>query len=397
MNERVLLIARTNEIRGVDISQPYYHTIPTISSPQVLTPKQLEYLAKNGTLYWADSQISEIKRSGLTSGPTQILIDTGIENPSSIAVDWISDLLFIGSPSGIHVSNLNGEYLTKLLENVNVTSLAADPTQGKLFWISTANINDSENDYSIESSSMDLSGRRVLIGNLTGSVLSLSIDLESKRLYWVSNSTLHYCDFDGKNTTTLKLPLSVAVTASTVYQGKVYYADDYDLSIHSADKNTGDNDVVLRNSTGDVLSLRIYDPSQQNGTHICSKSKAGCQHLCLPTSATTYSCKCATGYYVNPNNPKKCVGIEEFLFYSFHWEIRGLLINGSNETEVLGHISRVSMASAIDFVAAKDLIIWADSDRGMVTSIRRDGTERTVIVEPSEVMETVAVDWLAGW
>lgn len=54
------------------------------------------------------------------------------------------------------------------------------------------------------------------------------------------------------------------------------------------------------------------------------------------------------------------------------------------------------MASAIDFVAAKDLIVWADSDRGTVTSIRRDGTGRKVVVEPSEVMESVPVDWLAG-
>lgn len=83
---------------------------------------------------------------------------------------------------------------------------------------------------------MDMSGRKVLVGGLNGTTSSLSIDLEAQRLYWVHNYTLHYCNFDGKNATTLNLPASVSVTASTVYQGKVYYADDEDQSIHSAGK-----------------------------------------------------------------------------------------------------------------------------------------------------------------
>lgn len=220
----------------MDILQPYYHTIPTISVPQVLTPNQLEYFSKNGTLYWADSQISEIKKSGLTSGPTQTLIDTGLEHPSSIAVDWISELLFVGSPSGLLVSNLNGEYISTLLENINIVSLAADPAQGMLYWI--AQINGTENSFNIESSSMDLSNRKVLVGGLNTTTTSLSIDLEARRLYWVYNYTLHFCDFEGKNMTTLDLPASISVTASTVYQGKVYYADDEDQSIHSAGRFT---------------------------------------------------------------------------------------------------------------------------------------------------------------
>ena len=37
-NERVLLFSRTNEIRGVDLDNPYYHIIPPISMPQVGSP-----------------------------------------------------------------------------------------------------------------------------------------------------------------------------------------------------------------------------------------------------------------------------------------------------------------------------------------------------------------------
>lgn len=124
--------------------------------------------------------------------------------------------------------------------------------------------------------------------------------------------------------------------------------------------------------------MRIYDPAQQTGTHPCGSNKGGCKHLCLPTSAHNYTCRCATGYHTDPNDIRACIGLEEFLFYSINWEIHGLLLNGSNYTQVLGPISRVSMASAIDFVADDDLILWADSDHGTVTSIGRDGTKRKV-------------------
>lgn len=45
------------------------------------------------------------------------------------------------------------------------------------------------------------------------------------------------------------------------------------------------------------------------------------------------------------------IGIEEFIFYSINWEIRGLSLNGDNSTAVLGPISHVSLATSIDFHA----------------------------------------------
>lgn len=355
----------------------------------------MDYLARNGTLFWADSQIGEIKRSGLTTGPIQTVIDTGIKQLRSIALDWISELLFIDSPSGIMVCNLFGEYCTILLRDVDVVSLAVDPEEGRLFWISSYS-NGTTKMHRIETGPMDLSERVVLFDNLPITAQCLSVDLQLKNLYWVEEYSVRYVDYKGSNVVTLKLPQNVSVAAATVYKDNIYYADDNDQSIHSANKFTGDDDTLLRNSTGSVLSLRVYDPSEQKGSHICAEKKAGCEHLCLPKLANQFSCICSRGYRKDPENPSKCIGTEEFLFYSYNWEIRGLALDGNNETEVLGHISKVSMASAIDFVVAKDLILWADSDHGMVTSIKRDGTNRKVVVEPMEGMETVPVDWLAG-
>lgn len=281
-----------------------------------------------------------------------------------------------------------------LLQDVDVVSLAVDPEEGRLFWIGGYE-QLGRKLRRLECAAMDGTNRKVLVDNLGVTAQSLSVDLELKHVYWVEDFGIRYIRYND-NLSLVVLNHNVSVAAATVYKDRVYYADDNDQSIHSANKIDGSNDVLLRNSTGSVLSLRVYDPSEQKGSHICAEKKAGCAHLCLPKSANEFSCACARGYRNDPNNPSKCIGTEEFLFYSYNWEIRGLALDGNNKTEVLGFISRVSMASAIDFVVDKDLILWADSDHGMVTSIKRDGTKRKVVIEPMEGMESVPVDWLAG-
>jgi DNA-binding beta-propeller fold protein YncE len=95
---------------------PYYHTIPTISLPQVLTPSTIDFDARNKKIYWTDIQINEVKRSNLIGGPAETIIDTGIEHPTGLAVDWISGNLFVTSSGAsgnkISVSNLMGEYVS---------------------------------------------------------------------------------------------------------------------------------------------------------------------------------------------------------------------------------------------------------------------------------------------
>lgn len=393
-NDKLLLIARNHEIRGVDLQQPYYHTIPTISLPQVHNPAHIEYWAKNKTLFWADSQVKEIKRSGLIMGQLEVLIDTSLHQPTGLAVDWISNLLFVSYSAGIKVCNLYGEYTMNIIDNATIQSITVNPVEGRLFWIKQENPNESM----LESSAMDGSSRKTLVGPFYdgGASKSLTIDLETQRLYWVSNLEVFYCNFDGSSKTRLSLPAKATVSAITIYKGSIYYADDDDQSIHVANKTTGEDDTILRNGTSGVLALRIYDPKEQEGHHPCEKNKGGCQHLCLPISPTQFKCRCAIGYNVDPNYSSKCVGVEEFLFYSISWELQGLKLDDTNNTELLGAISKVSSANAIDYIASKDLIFWADSDKGTITKIKRDGTERAFVLDQMEVIDTVPVDWLTG-
>lgn len=410
VNEKVLLFSRASEIRGVDLEQPYYHTIPTISLPQVLAPSQLEFIAKYNRLYWTDVQVNEVKRTGLTHGPTQTLIDTGIEHPTGLAVDWISEIMFISSSGATynHISacNLDGEYITIILSGADlnrVTSLAVDPTRGALYWAHTLLSEEGTTSHHIiMASAMDGSNKQILVKQEANQdnigPQSLSMDLDSWRLYWVNTEKANIQYYDFKSKVVVKLPMDEKSmpSAATVYKGLLCYADQNDQAIHVCEKDACENNKILRNHTGNILSLRIYDAAVQIGNNTCSVNKGGCQHLCLPLSATAHKCRCATGYNIDPSDPSKCIGVEEFLFYSINWEIRGLSLDGNNATQVLAPISRVSMATSIDFHAGMDYIYWADSDHGMVTRIKRDGTMRKVVVEQHEAMETIPVDWLTG-
>ncbi|XP_068084350.1 prolow-density lipoprotein receptor-related protein 1 [Anabrus simplex] len=405
VNEQVLLFSRNNEIRGVDLSMPYYHTIPTISLPAVLSPSQLDFLVSSRSIYWTDIQIHEVKRTGLIGGATETIIDKGIVHPTGFAIDWISSNLFVSSAGGTHnhitACNLEGEFMTTIVsDNVfQIRSLALDPTRGKLYW---SHLHD--NQHAVEQSNMDGSNRTVLTtsrdNHLLAAPQSLAMDLDSWRLYWVNveSFTIQYYDFATQLVQTVQLREGQK-SAVVAYGGMIYYADQSDMAIHVANKTTGGDDTILRNNTPNVLSLKIYDPNVQVGENACSMNKGNCSHLCLPISETHRVCQCATGYNPSPDDPTQCIGVPEFLFYSMTSDIKGMLLeeepNGTI-TDVLGPISRVSVATSIDFHAADDYLYWADSDHGSITRIRRDGTGREVVVKHFESMDSIPIDWLTG-
>ncbi|KAL1115244.1 hypothetical protein AAG570_007275, partial [Ranatra chinensis] len=148
-------------------------------------------------------------------------------------------------------------------------------------------------------------------------------------------------------------------------------------------------------------SLKIYDPASQEGTNPChGPDRGGCPHLCLPVSPTTRVCKCATGYAQDPTNETNCIGVSEFLMYSINWEIRGLPIpSPDSPPPVLGPISRVSMATSVDFeyCLAVDWVAhnlyWTDLKMKVIETCRTNGSFRYVVIPTGlDSPYSVAVD-----
>ncbi|CAB0020575.1 unnamed protein product, partial [Nesidiocoris tenuis] len=120
-NDVVLLLVRPSEIRGVDLNQPFYHTIPTISLPQVNSPTEIDFDSSTTAIFWPETRGNHVKMSSLTPGLSKVIIDTGIENPQGFSIDWISKNMFVSSSShskiNIFACNLQGEYFTNIYEN----------------------------------------------------------------------------------------------------------------------------------------------------------------------------------------------------------------------------------------------------------------------------------------
>ncbi|CAG0883350.1 unnamed protein product [Darwinula stevensoni] len=292
------MFARDKEIRGVDINMPLYHIIPPISSSS--HDVQLDFDAKTKTIYWTDNLQKEIRCSGLSNVSSDVIIDVSVlGQPSGLAVDWISRLLYISSNDSLLVSSLKGEYLSFLMKGTGteLSSLALNPEEGKLFWIQRQN------------------------------------------------------------------------------------------SAWSVVKAQGDDGIK---------TLRVYDADLQQGSNPCV-THGGCSHLCLPISKTAHVCKCADGFLASGHNGSQCAGHDPFLMYSVDSEIAGLNLEKNSSNMVLMPPSGVSSATSLDFHAEKGYIYWADNEQGRISRVRRDGTNREVVIQGVESgIEGLAVDWIAG-
>ncbi|XP_046809386.1 low-density lipoprotein receptor-related protein 1 [Lucilia cuprina] len=405
-NEQVLLFIMGDEIRGIDLMQPIHHTIPTIrQSPQVLAPQRIDFTVEDSRLYWSDVQLNEIKTAGISNGLIDTIINTDIQNPFGFAIDWIAKNMYFSTgkvKSDIWASNLKGEYVTEILADLNmVESIALDPVNGKMYWISSARNSQL---WQIEQSNLDGSNRQSIFEH-NKTLASLTIDFDSWRLYYVyDNSGISYYDIATK---TIHIVLAssevMTISAVTVYNGTLYFPENIQSVIMSCDKDSCPEYFMLRKNTKSIQYLKMFYAEAQQGTNTCAGPlKGGCSHLCLAISSTEHVCGCSIGYRVDPNNPTQCIGLEEFLYYSNH-ELKGIEVYDPSKTldeqgqkMALGPISRISLASYIDYHAAKDFLYWGDNDSGTISRIKRDGTQREVIIQSPEWMDNKQLDWLGG-
>ncbi|XP_054720384.1 low-density lipoprotein receptor-related protein 1-like [Uloborus diversus] len=412
-NEKVLLFTRQNEIRGVELTMPYYNMIPPVSMPKVMKVHQIDFVASRHQIYWSDGDLSEVKRANLSGSSVETLIDTILESPDGFAVDWASQNLFVtssGNNARIIASNLDGEYIVNIIteELYNPRSLAVDPFEGLLFW---SDHKEENNNHMIEMASMDGSNRRTLISESEDSNLnmpiSLSIDFQSdiKYLYWIDNGNDLIRRMDLRKfqveTVVIKSEFLLKPCALTVYNDDIIFATGpEDNSIYSINNKASSNEtipVLLRNGTDGILALKVYDEELQNSTNICSYNNGNCSHLCLPISRTERVCKCTIGYHVDPGNDTNCIGTSTFLMYSLNWEIVGNSLDKETMNEpILAPISRISMATSIDFYDAEDYLYWTDSDAGSITRVKRDMTHREVVIQGLDSIEGFSIDWIAG-
>ncbi|XP_058118715.1 prolow-density lipoprotein receptor-related protein 1 [Anopheles ziemanni] len=417
-NEEILLFVVSTEIRGVDLQQPAHYTIPTISDQgQVVHPSVLDYDISAARLYWNDIHLKEIKSSGLSTGPIETILDTGISHSLGFAVDWISKLLYFSTGNETHsrimVSNLHGEYVSEIATGLSlVNSLVVYPTRGMMYFATTS---ESPKLYELYASRMDGSERQLISNSTFYPMDKLALDFETNRLYYIVSQAgdINYYDIgSGKIVQVLASHQNQhPITTFTIYRESIYYDDNEDGRIMRCNKNLCQNAVPVRNNTNGVNAIRMYHPEAQSGTNSCQKrpdgsTATGCAHLCIPVSAQSHVCQCAMGYRRDPRNASRCNELDDLLVYSIGDQLKGIALPVHPEdamhlqphyTEAFGLLQRISLATSIDFHAEYQYVFIADADRGSITRIKRDGSGREVIISNFEqVVDGGSLDWLGG-
>lgn len=244
-------------------------------------------------------------------------------------------------------------------------------------------------------------------------IQSLSLDLVKNRLYFVKNyRKIFYFDFKTKRTTLVNVFYgkfdqgtkynNIFINSLVVHQDLIYFGESYTNSILSCNRDVCLNPIVYRNNTIGLKQLKIMTltpsetPLLKNG---CSKfsinSKSKCQHLCLPIG-NDHVCSCALGYTKNQQDPAKCVGNDDFLIYNVGYQIKGLSLSLEHTDDVLIPLQKIHEISSFDFDAKSDYFYFSDNDNSEIIKIKKDGSDRQVLLNASDIPDHSYGDWLGG-
>ncbi|XP_076445601.1 prolow-density lipoprotein receptor-related protein 1-like [Babylonia areolata] len=395
-----LLYVKENEIRGVDLKTAHYNVIPSITVPFVENASAIDYDVQSDRLYWTDSKRQVITSAFLNGTGVQTIIDTGLSNPEGFAIDWLSRNMYFTSydeeKASISVAQLDGAFRTEIVTETKrskLNSIAVHPKKGVMFWSEVGG-----EKHRIMRAYMDGSNITEFVSNASNAA-SLTLDMDDDRLYWVSRTKtpkVFYCQLSENNkcdATQYQTPGISDPFSLTIHHKTAYYASS--SKIVRVDLGGKGSVEDLRTDTPHVSALQVYDPTLRSGTNRCSKNNGGCQQLCLP-HRNGRQCRCTAGFTLG-NDEQSCIGVTSFLLYSTNTEIRGISLEPGKGDEALAPVSKISLASSVDFYAEDDLIYWVDTTARTISRIKRDLSHRQTIVNKGiSGVESVAVDWVAG-
>lgn len=307
-------------------------------------------------IYWTDQKSKSILRAYINGFDVQKIVDSGLVRPEGIAIDWLGRNMYWTDSEArrIEVSRLDGSsrriLIWKGIEEPR--SLVLEPRKGYMYW------SEWPSD-SIRRATMDGSELITIISG-ANRVSGLTIDLETRRLYWAAQSptpAIESADWDGKHRLSLVTSNVEGPYAITLYQDYVYWSDWGTNDIKRAHKVTGLNQTLVHRDLKLTTSLLVYHPNRQTGTNSCRNQNGGCQHLCLSLPGRRgVTCACPTHFLLAKDNAS-CVPPKNYVIFSQKSSFGRLLTNSSDAPDasipVLGKNIR-----AIDYDAFQQVIYW---------------------------------------
>ncbi|KAI4873047.1 hypothetical protein NFI96_006125 [Prochilodus magdalenae] len=366
-------------------------------------------------IYWVEhpGEIHRVRADG--TNRTEFAPAAILGSPVGLALDWMSQNLYYTNPStqSIEVLRLKGEvqYRKTLLTNNGTPTgagtpvgIAVDPARGKMYW--TDQGTESGVPAKVACADMDGSNPVVLYTNNLDHVEFITIDIKENKLYWAvtGSGVIERGDPNGSNRITVVTGLSHPWGVA-VHEDYLYFTDrDFEV-IERVDKATGANKVVLRDNVAGLRVLKVHHRETSAGSsNGCSNNVGVCEHLCLPRPGGLFSCACATGFRLKPDN-RTCAPYQSYVVISMLTAIKGFSLEGADHSEAMVPVAgRGRNVLHVDVHMGSGFVYWCDfsstvASQNGIRRIKPDGSGFRSIVTSGigrNGIRGIAVDWAAG-
>ncbi|KAK1335726.1 hypothetical protein QTO34_003519, partial [Cnephaeus nilssonii] len=284
--ETYLLFSSRGSIRRISLDTSD-HTDVHVPVPELNNVISLDYDSVDGKVYYTDVFLDVIRSEWQQHGDSD---RAGAEDHRWLAVDWVARNLYWTDTgrNTIEASRLDGSCRKVLVNNSldEPRAIAVFPRKGYLFWTDWGHI------AKIERANLDGSERKVLINTDLGWPNGLTLDYDTRRIYWVDAhlDRIESADLNGKLRQVLVSHVSHPF-ALTQQDRWIYWTDWQTKSIQRVDKYSGRNkETVLANVEG-LMDIIVVSPQRQTGTNACGVNNGGCTHLCF-ARASDFVCAC---------------------------------------------------------------------------------------------------------
>ncbi|XP_054468644.1 low-density lipoprotein receptor-related protein 2-like [Anoplopoma fimbria] len=418
-NTTRLLIVQRRSIGLLNVKTQQFEAINT----PVPDPVALTFDFARGWYFWADNHGSIYKSDGQHSWT----VFTGEPGIKGLACDWLNGYLFWTNQKteSIYIQSADGKsYTTLLSKNTSPSELVLIPVESLMFWISAGH----GDRVTIEKSWMDASERSTLTVLTAQSAHSLTADVGSRRLYWISDfkKSIETVKVDGTGRYSFtglfnrKPALGLAV-----FENNFYWVDDKGL--WQVPQNQPNQKQFLWKGSLSVLAV-YHELQQPQGSSACTKTP--CQ-LCQLSKVRPVGFTCAC-----PNSKVLMLdGTCEYprFIYATITSIHMLEFRGRDYTQIqlfstddgilsfdldwyrdwlywanqTGHIQRTSLAQVktevvptpvpvclIKIDQRRGNLYWVSCDQNSIGTVTADGQYPRQLYQTTKEIRDLYVDWL---